>query len=107
VTPWGGDGSTSWVSSSSFSVPGSRQSRAGLGAGVYKTVNDLGAVFGVLLLGGLLEGRIVKNALRGLPGHFLPAEVSLKSVTSLKTVEEHALRKGLPAMTSRHSTMRW
>ena len=70
--------------------------RAGLGAGVYKTVNELGAVFGVLFLGGLLEARIVKNALRELPGQFLPDEVSLASVTSLKTLEELALRKGLP-----------
>jgi MFS family permease len=45
---------------STESIP---EGRAGLGAGVYKTVNELGAVFGVLLLGALLEGRIVKNAL--------------------------------------------
>jgi EmrB/QacA subfamily drug resistance transporter len=70
--------------------------RVGLGAGVYKTVNELGAVFGIILLGALLEGRIGENALRGLPGHFLPDEVSLKFVTSLKTLEDHALRKGLP-----------
>jgi MFS family permease len=72
------------------------EGRAGLGAGVYKTVNELGGVFGVLLLGALLERRILKNALQELPGHFLPDEVSLKLVTSLKTLEEHALRKGLP-----------
>jgi EmrB/QacA subfamily drug resistance transporter len=70
--------------------------RAGLGAGIYKTVNELGAVFGILLLGTLLETRIVENALRELPGHFLAGEVSLKTITSLKTLEEHALRRGLP-----------
>jgi EmrB/QacA subfamily drug resistance transporter len=72
------------------------QRRTGMGAGVYKTVNELGAVFGVLLLGTLLESRIVENALGELPGHFLPGEISLKSVTSLQALEEHALRKGLP-----------
>ena len=72
------------------------EGRAGLGAGVYKTVNELGAVFGVLILGTLLEGRIVDNALRALPGHFLPGEISLKAVTSLKTLEAHALEKGFP-----------
>jgi hypothetical protein len=70
--------------------------RTGMGAGVYKTVNELGAVFGVLLLGTLLESRIVGNALGELPGHFLPSEISLKSVTSLPALEAHALRNGLP-----------
>ena len=72
------------------------QERAGLGAGVYKTVNELGGVFGVVLLGTLLQARIVANALREIPGHFLPQELSLKSVTSLKALESHALQKGLP-----------
>lgn len=72
------------------------EGRTGLGAGVYKTVNELGAVFGILLLGTLLEARIVENVLLELPGHFLSGDVSLKSVTSLRTLEEHALRKGLP-----------
>jgi hypothetical protein len=69
--------------------------RAGLGAGLYKTVNELGGVFGVVLLGTLLEARIVANALRQIPGHFLPQELSLKAVTSLKVLESHALQKGL------------
>jgi EmrB/QacA subfamily drug resistance transporter len=71
------------------------QERAGLGAGIYKTVNELGGVFGVVLLGTLLEGRIVANALRQIPDHFLPQELSLKTVTSLKILESHALQKGL------------
>lgn len=71
------------------------EKRAGLGAGVYKTVNELGGVFGVVLLGSLLEARIVANALRQIPGHFLPQELSLKAVTSLKVLESHALQKGL------------
>jgi MFS family permease len=69
--------------------------RAGLGAGLYKTVNELGGVFGVVLLGALLEGRIVANALRQLPNHFLPQELSLKALNSLKVIETHALQKGL------------
>lgn len=72
------------------------QERAGLGAGVYKTATELGGVFGVVLLGTLLETRIVANALRQIPGHFLPQELSLKAVTSLKALESHALQKGLP-----------
>lgn len=72
------------------------EKRAGLGAGVYKTVNELGGVFGVVLLGTLLETRIVTNALKQIPGHFLPQELSLKTVTSLKAIESHALEKGLP-----------
>jgi MFS family permease len=72
------------------------EGRTGLGAGVYKTVNELGAVFGILFLGALLEARIVESVLVELPGHFLSGDISLKTVTSLKTLEEHALRKGLP-----------
>ena len=72
------------------------EKRAGLGAGVYKTVNELGGVFGVVLLGSLLETRIVTNALKQIPGHFLPQELSLKTVTSFKALESHALEKGLP-----------
>lgn len=74
------------------SVP---RQRVGLGAGVYKTVNELGGVFGVVLLGTFLESRIIANALRQIPGHFLPQELSLKAVTSLKVLESHALQKGL------------
>lgn len=69
--------------------------RAGMGAGVYKTVNALGGGFGVVLLGTLLETRIVGNALRQLPGHFLPQELSLKAITSLQLLETHAVQKGL------------
>lgn len=72
------------------------EARSGLGAGVYKTVNELGGVFGVVLLGALLEARIVANALQQIPNHFLPQELSLKVLTSLKAVESHALQKGLP-----------
>ena len=72
------------------------EEHAGLGAGVYRTVNELGSVFGVMLLGTLLEAWIVANALRQIPGHFLPQELSLKTLTSLKLIESHALRKGLP-----------
>jgi MFS family permease len=72
------------------------EERSGLGAGVYKTVNELGGVFGVVLLGALLEARIVANTLRQIPNHFLPQELSLKVLTSLKAVESHALQKGLP-----------
>ena len=74
------------------SVP---EERAGLGAGIYSTVTELGAVFGIALLGGLLETRIVANALRQIPSHFLPQELSLKAVTSLEVLERHALQKGL------------
>jgi hypothetical protein len=52
-------------------------------------------VFGVVLLGTFLESRIIANALRQIPGHFLPQELSLKAVTSLKVLESHALQKGL------------
>jgi MFS family permease len=69
---------------------------AGLGAGVYKTVNELGGVFGVVLMGTLLEARIVTNALRQIPNQFLPQELSLKALTSFKVLESHALQKGLP-----------
>ena len=79
------------------STEGVPRRRAGLGAGVYKTVNELGGVFGVVLLGTFLEGRIVANALRGLPRHFLPDELSLKTVSSLKALESHAVQKGLAA----------
>jgi EmrB/QacA subfamily drug resistance transporter len=72
------------------------EERSGLGAGLYKTVNELGGVFGVVLLGTLLEARIVANALRQIPNHFLPQELSLKALTSLKVLESHALQKGLP-----------
>jgi len=71
------------------------QERAGLAAGIYKTVNELGGVFGVMLLGTILEGRVVANALRQIPGHFLPQELSFKTITSLKVLESHALEKGL------------
>jgi hypothetical protein len=74
------------------SVP---QERAGLGAGVYKTVNELGGVFGIVLVGTLLEARIVANALQQVPKQFLPQELSLNAITSLKTLEVHALQKGL------------
>ncbi len=70
--------------------------RTGLGAGLYKTVNELGGVFRVVLLGALLAARIVANALQQLPNHFLPQEPSLKALTSLKAIESHALQKGLP-----------
>lgn len=80
------------IRASTESVP---RERAGLGAGVYKTVNELGGVFGVVLVGTLLEARIVANALRQIPSHFLPRELSLKTVTSLKVLESHALQKGL------------
>jgi EmrB/QacA subfamily drug resistance transporter len=43
------------------------EARSGLGAGVYKTANELGGVFGVVLLGTLVEARIVANALRQIP----------------------------------------
>ena len=69
--------------------------RSGVSAGVYKTSNELGGVFGVVLLGTLLETRIAANALRQIPSHFLPQELSLKAVTSLKVLESHALQKGL------------
>jgi EmrB/QacA subfamily drug resistance transporter len=72
------------------------QEHAGVAAGVYKTVNELGGVFGVVLLGTLLNGRIAANALRQVPGHFLPQELSLKALTSLTVLENHALEKGLP-----------
>jgi hypothetical protein len=72
------------------------EERSGLGAGLYKTVNELGGVFGVVLLGTLLEARIVTNALQQIPNHFLPQELSLKALTSLKVLESHALQKGLP-----------
>jgi hypothetical protein len=77
------------------SVESVGKEHAGLGAGLYKTVNELGGVFGVVLLGALLEGRIVANALRQLPNHFLPQELSVKALTSLKVLESHALQKGL------------
>ena len=77
------------------SVESVGKAHAGLGAGLYKTVNELGGVFGVVLLGALLEARIVANALRQLPNHFLPQELSLKALTSLKVIESHALQTGL------------
>jgi hypothetical protein len=48
-----------------------------------------------IALGALLEGRIVANALRQLPNHFLSQELSLKALTSLKVLDTHALEKGL------------
>jgi MFS family permease len=77
------------------SVESVGKEHAGLGAGLYKTVNELGGVFGVVLLGALLEARIVANAMRQLPNHFLPQELSLKALTSLKVLESHALQTGL------------
>jgi EmrB/QacA subfamily drug resistance transporter len=74
------------------SVP---RQRVGLGAGVYKTVNELGGVFGVVLLGTFLETQIIANALRQIPGHFLPQELSLRTVASLEVLENHAVQKGL------------
>jgi EmrB/QacA subfamily drug resistance transporter len=70
--------------------------KSGLGAGIYKTVNELGGVFGVVLMGMLLEARIVANASRQIPNQFLPQELSLKALTSLKVLESQALQKGLP-----------
>jgi EmrB/QacA subfamily drug resistance transporter len=70
--------------------------RSGLGAGVYKMVNELGGIFGIVLLGAFLEARIVANVMRLLPNHFLPQELSLKALTSLTLLENHALQKGLP-----------
>ena len=54
------------------------------------TVNELDGVFGVVLLGALLEAHIVAKALRQIPNQFLPQELSLKAV------ESHTLQKGLP-----------
>jgi hypothetical protein len=34
--------------------------------------------------------------MRLLPNHFLPQELSLKALTSLTLLENHALQKGLP-----------
>jgi MFS transporter len=85
------------------SVESVGEEHAGLGAGLYKTVNELGGVFGVVLLGALLEARIVANALRQLPNHFLPQELSLKALTSLKVIESHALQTGLSFRTWRAS----
>jgi EmrB/QacA subfamily drug resistance transporter len=69
--------------------------RVGMASGLYKTMNELGGVFGVVLLGSLLEARIVANALRAIPGHMLPADLNLKALSSLKDLEVHALQRGL------------
>lgn len=66
-----------------------------MASGLYKTMNELGGVFGVVLLGSLVEARIVANALRRIPGHMLPAELNLKALSSLKDLEAHALQRGL------------
>ena len=71
------------------------QERTGMGAGLYKTVHALGGGLGVVLLGTLLEARIVGNTLRQLPGYFLPQELSLKTIASFKLLETHAVQKGL------------
>jgi len=71
------------------------RSRVGMASGLYKTMNELGGVFGVVLLGSLLEVRIVANALRAIPGHMLPADLNLKALSSLKDLEVHALQRGL------------
>ena len=67
----------------------------GVASGVYKTMNELGGVFGVAVLGTLLETRITANALLRLPGHLVPADLSLKAVASLGDLEAHAIQKGL------------
>jgi hypothetical protein len=72
------------------------QRHAGLGAGVYKTVNELGGVFGVVLMGTLLEARVVANTLRQIPNQFLPQELSLKALTSLQVLESQVVQRGLP-----------
>ncbi len=71
------------------------RSRVGMASGLYKTMNELGGVFGVVLLGSLLEARIVANALRTIPGHLLPTDLSLKTLSSLMDLETHALQRGL------------
>lgn len=64
-------------------------------SGLYKTMNELGGVFGVVLLGSFLETRIVANALKAIPGHMLPADLNLKTLSSLKDLEVLALQRGL------------
>ncbi len=71
------------------------RTRVGMASGLYKTMNELGGVFGVVLLGSLLEARIVGNALRTIPGHLLPADLNLKTLSSLKDLDAHALQRGL------------
>ncbi len=71
------------------------RTRVGMASGLYKTMNELGGVFGVVLLGSLLEARIVANALRTIPGHLLSADLSLKTLSSLKDLDAHALQRGL------------
>lgn len=66
-----------------------------MASGLYKTMNEMGGVFGLVLLGSLLEARIVANALRAIPGHLLPADLNLKALSSLKDLEVHALQRGL------------
>ena len=68
---------------------------AGVGAGLYKTVNELCGVFGVVLLGTLLEARVVANALRQIPGRFLPQPLTLRALTPPGALETHALQHGL------------
>jgi MFS family permease len=69
------------------SVP---RQRVGLGAGVYKTVNELGGVFGVVLLGTFLESRIIANALRQIPGH-AETEERIERVLRIAAAEADAL----------------
>ena len=68
---------------------------AGVGAGPYKTVNELGGVFGVVLLGTLLEARVVANALRQIPDRFLPQPLTLRALTPPGALETYALQHGL------------
>ena len=62
---------------------------------MYKAVNELSGVFGVVLLGTLLEARVVANALRQIPDRFLPQALTLTALTPPGALETYALQHGL------------
>jgi len=62
---------------------------------MYKAVNELSGVFGVVLLGTLLEARVVANALRQIPDRFLPQALTLTALTPPGALETYALQHRL------------
>ena len=62
---------------------------------MYKMVNESSGVFGVVLLGTLLEARVVANALRQIPDRFLPQALTLRALTPPGALETYALQHGL------------
>ncbi len=70
--------------------------RAGLGSSMVNTSRQLGSVFGIALLGALVEGQFSTNLLGGLTGLGIPAQVSANIANTIAGAGAEASLVPLP-----------